>query len=358
MTRQTSAPWHAASFRWLTRLAVAALVFIPYPSLGHPLGNFSISQYTAIRVDRDALEFRYLIDLAEIPTFQEIQDTGLVTEVGHPSVHPYLARKVETLKEGLRLEVDGVRLPLQTQSSDVIFPPGAGDLPTMKLGVVYRAFLPSSTNATRSLHYQDGNFPDRVGWKEIIAVARPGVTLARSTVPSRDRSRELADYPTDLMDSPPGDREARLVFTIDPLPLPAASMPPSPSPPGPSSSRATVASGPRRQGERVTPDSVAHDGAAGTAPTRHGAARASRQRRAAPSEPALRLEANKRTTPRNALTDLVKTKELSFGIIVIALAVASVSAPSMPWSRATARPSWPPILLAHEERPGTRSSWA
>jgi ABC-type nickel/cobalt efflux system permease component RcnA len=323
VTRQTSAPWHAASFRWLTRLAVAALVFIPCPSLGHPLGNFSISQYTAIRVDRDALELRYLIDLAEIPTFQEIQDTGLVTEVGHPSVRPYLARKVEALKDGLRLEVDGVRLPLSTQSSDVIFPPGAGDLPTLKLGVVYRASLPSSINTTRSLHYQDGNFPDRVGWKEIIAVARPGVTLARSSVPSRDRSRELADYPTDLMDSPPGDREARLVFTIDPLPLPAASMPPSTSPRGPSSSSETVASGPRRQAERVTPDRSRTreqpESEAGRA-TEQPAPAVSAE--TAPSEPALRLEANKRTTPRNALTDLVKTKELSFGIIVIALAVA------------------------------------
>ncbi len=298
MTRRTSAPSHAASLRWLARLAVAALVLIPCASLGHPLGNFSISQYTAIRVERDAVDLRYLIDLAEIPTFQEIQDTGLVADVGHPSVRSYLARKVETLKEGLRLEVDGVRLPLQTQSSEVIFPPGAGDLPTMKLGVVYRALLPSSANATRSLQYLDGNFPDRVGWKEIIAVARPGVTVSRSTVPSRDRSRELADYPTDLMDSPPQDREARLVFTTDPLPLPAASTPSAPSLRGPSSSSETVAPGPTRQAEpAASPDPP-------------------------PSEPALRLEANTQTTPRNALTDLVRTKELSAGIVVLALAIA------------------------------------
>lgn len=322
MTPRTCAPsQHSAGPYWLAQLAVVALILIPSWCLGHPLGNFSISQYTAIRVHRDAVELRYLIDLAEIPTFQEIQDTGLVPEVGHPSVRPYLSRKIETLKEGLRLEVDGLPLPLQAQSSEVIFPPGAGDLPTMKLGVIYRASLPSSTAATRSLHYQDGNFPDRVGWKEIIAVARPGVTFSRSTVPSRDRSRELADYPTDLMDSPPQDRAARLAFTRDSLP--AAGLPPPPSARGSSPPTETVASGQVPPTERATPRPSRT-----TEQPASGAPRATEQPAPAvgadapPSEPALRLEANKQTTPRNALTDLVRTKELSLGIVVLALAIA------------------------------------
>ncbi len=324
----------SAGSRWLARLAVAVLVLVPSWCLGHPLGNFSISQYTAIRMDRDAVELRYLIDLAEIPTFQEIQDTGLVPEVGHPSVRPSLSRKVEALREGLRLEVDGLRLSLQTQSSEVIFPPGAGDLPTLKLGAIYRASLPSSTAATRSLHYQDGNFPDRVGWKEIIAVARPGVVLSRSTVPSSDRSRELADYPTDLMDSPPQDREARLAFTRESLPPPSAGLPPPPSARGPSSPTETAASSQVRPTERTTsgPSRATEQPAGGTAPTTGqpalGAARTAEQPEAAgaanatPSDPAFRLEPNKQTTPRNALTDLVRTKELSVGIVVIALAIA------------------------------------
>ncbi|MGH7332154.1 MAG: hypothetical protein ACREKS_05270 [Candidatus Rokuibacteriota bacterium] len=314
---------HPTKLRWLVRLAVAALVLIPCPSLGHPLGNFSISQYTAISVDRDAVELRYLIDLAEIPTFQEIQDTGLVPEVSHPSVRPYLTRKVETLKEGLRLEVDGRRLPLQTESSEVIFPPGAGDLPTMKLGVIYRASLPSSTTATRLLHYQDGNFPDRVGWKEIIAVAQPGVALSRSTVPSSDRSRELADYPTDLMDSPPQDREARLVVVRDSLPLPRAGLPPPPSARGPSPSTDTAAPSQAPTTERVTPgpSRPTEQPASGAAPTTAPPGPAVGAD-APPTEPALQLEANKQTTPRNMLTDLVRTKKLSAGVVILALAIA------------------------------------
>jgi len=323
VTPRTCAPsQHSAGPYWLAQLAAVALVLIPSWCLGHPLGNFSISQYTAIRVHPDAVELRYLIDLAEIPTFQEIQDAGLVPEVGHPSVRPYLARKIETLKEGLRLEVDGLPLPLQAQSSEVIFPPGAGDLPTMKLGVIYRASLPASTTATRSLHYQDGNFPDRVGWKEIIAVARPGVMLSRSTVPSRDRSRELADYPTDLMDSPPQDREARLAFTRDSFP--AAGLSPPPSARGPSAPTETEASGKVPPTERATPrpSRATEQPASGAARTTEQPAPVARTE-APPDDSALRLEANKQPTPRTALTDLVRTKELSLGIVVIALAIAA-----------------------------------
>src|SRR5262249_53290463 len=66
--------------------------------------------------------------------------------------------------------------------------------------------------AWRRLDYRDLNFPDRVGWKEVVAVAGPGVTLSSSSVPERGRSRELADYPTDMLNSPPQTLEAEPGF--------------------------------------------------------------------------------------------------------------------------------------------------
>ena len=46
------------------------------------MGNFSISHYAAIRVLATSIEVRYVLDLAEVPTFQEIQDSGIVAETG------------------------------------------------------------------------------------------------------------------------------------------------------------------------------------------------------------------------------------------------------------------------------------
>src|SRR5262245_3884107 len=125
----------------LGMLTLAALLGMPHLGSAHPLGNFSISRYTAIRIEPDALLLRYIIDMAEIPTFQEIQETKLVPREGHPSLPAYLAQKVEALRAGLVLELNGQRLPLSSEISDVSFPPGAGDLPTVKLGVHLKASL-------------------------------------------------------------------------------------------------------------------------------------------------------------------------------------------------------------------------
>ena len=105
------------------------------------MGNFSISHYTAIRVEQNSIQIRYLIDMAEIPAFQQIQQNGLVTQPNDLSVRKYVASQAETLKAGLAFTVNGRTVPLQTESTEVIFPPGAGGLPTMKLGFIYRATI-------------------------------------------------------------------------------------------------------------------------------------------------------------------------------------------------------------------------
>jgi ABC-type nickel/cobalt efflux system permease component RcnA len=231
------------------------------------LGNFSISHYTSIRVERDAVELRYVLDLAEIPTFQEIQATGIVPAEGHPSLPAYLARQTAVLQAGLGLEVDGQRLPLQGVSSEILFPPGAGGLPTLKLGLWYRVPLaPLPAAVGHQLSYWDNNFPGRAGWQEIIAVAGSGVTIVQSTVPATDRSRALTDYPTDLLNSPPQVREARVVFTRTPHPQEVAAV------------------------DIPTPPTLA---------------------------------ANRQGTPRSAFTNLVTAPQLHLGVVCLALAVAA-----------------------------------
>jgi nickel/cobalt transporter (NicO) family protein len=202
--------------RWLAILGLAAaLAFGVTPAAAHPLGNFSISHYAALEIGGTEVTVRYVIDMAEIPTFQETQDTGLVAQENHPSVATWEAAKAQAMARGLHLEVGDRRLALSIVSYQTIFPPGAGGLPTIKLGVVYRAPLPANLDGTHELRYRDENFAERAGWKEIVALARPGATLVTSTAPATDRSRELSDYPTDLLNSPPQDVEARVTFRVD-----------------------------------------------------------------------------------------------------------------------------------------------
>ncbi len=262
--------------RYLAALAVVGALTIPHLGSAHPLGNFSISHYTAIRFEANAVLLRYIIDMAEIPTFQEIQDRRIVPQVGDSSLPAYLAQRVDGLRSGLILELNGQRLPLRFEDNEVMFPPGAGGLPTLKLGMRFRAALEHASVATaHELHFRDTNFPGRAGWKEVIATTGPEIVLMRSTVPERDRSRELADYPTDLLNSPPQDVEARVIFTWQ--------------------SRA--------------PDVVAGGGDSVVGEMR-------------PRIEPVRLETNRQMSPRSSFTELVTAPQLSLGIVLVTLAVA------------------------------------
>jgi ABC-type nickel/cobalt efflux system permease component RcnA len=287
-------------------LAVSWLIATGSAS-AHPLGNFSISQYSAIRIDRNEVELRYIVDMAEIPTFQEIQQTELVPNTGDISAELYLRRKVETLREGLVLAVNGRKIPLRPISQEILFPEGVGGLPTMKIGVVYRGRFDGSVRASHQLFYRDDNFPGRAGWKEITASAKNGTDLIESSVSSVDRSAQLSDYPTDLLNSPPQMLEARLSFapsaaetikTRDPAGLPIRPLI-TDNPLGPAEPVATNLSADIWQEVNQAPDPGIE--------------------RSADS-----LQPNKQARPTNSFTELISTRQLNGSIILLALVTAAV----------------------------------
>lgn len=258
------------------------LLLVSLIASAHPMGNFSINHYAAIRLTRNDVEVRYIIDMAEIPTFQEMQQTGMPAQPGDLSVNAYLAREQEKLRDGLSILINSRRVHLHNISHQVIFPPGAGGLPTMKMGFVYRATMEAEIFRSARLQYRDNNFPDRAGWKEIIASASEGIKIANSSVPARDRSLELTNYPTDTLSSPPQNLSAQVDFVIAPIAqkrVLAVVMPvvtPTVAPPQPSSVR--------------------------TAET---------------------LAPNRQRTPRNAFTELVNKRELGFWFLLTAALVAA-----------------------------------
>jgi ABC-type nickel/cobalt efflux system permease component RcnA len=273
-------------------LGLLAVLILANPRAGsaHPLGNFSISQYTGIHIGDDAIALRYFIDMAEIPTFQELQTREIPADPAEPRVARYLRDTAETLKKGLALEVDGQRLALDVRSADVMFPPGVGELPTMKLAVLFQAPLAGSRRGTlEELRFRDENFAARAGWKEVIAVGLSGSTVVESSVPDRDRSRELRDYPTDLLDSPPQVREARLRFSR-PVPTVVATRASTPIAPSAPAVQAVQAPAALDAGAPETP---------------------------------IVAKANVQGVRRGSFTDLIVTREQTLSAVVIALLVAA-----------------------------------
>lgn len=316
------------------KIVTAALLFAacigwtPGRTDAHPMGNFSISHYAGFTLERDFLELRYIVDMAEIPTFQEMQEmqkSGVVARLGDPTLGPYLDRKAEQLRAGLTLEIDGRAVPLEVVSKEIIFPPGAGGLPTMKIGVVYRAawfgfgsssssvFSDAASDGAIHLAYRDRNFPDRAGWKEVVAATGPGVELVSSSAPEQDRSDQLANYPTDLLNSPPQVLEAEITFRREGAAAPAGA-------PG--------------AGGGANPDSRGEPAAraAGTSATASVATPSGGGDAAAASAPSLALQAsgasrvalkpNQQATPRNRFTELVSTRQFGFWFLLTAALIA------------------------------------
>src|ERR1700677_5227116 len=114
-------------------LLLAVCLLLTPDSFAHPMGNFSVNHYAKISLEREGIRVSYIIDLAEIPTYQELQQGNVTANVSDPAVTRFVALRGAEFARGLSLLVDGQRLPLRLLSSQAIFPPGAGGLPTMKM---------------------------------------------------------------------------------------------------------------------------------------------------------------------------------------------------------------------------------
>ena len=297
----------------------------PQASDAHPMGNFSISHYTAIRVESGFIEVRYLIDMAEIPTYQEMQDAAIVPQVGDPSLVEYLAKKAQLLAGGLSLQLNGQPLRLQPVSQNVIFPAGAGGLPTMKLGFVYRATIGSlSPQSSYTVNYRDNNFAGRAGWKEIVVTAEPGLKMTASSAPAGDRSAQLSNYPTDLLSSPPQDLEASFSF-FGAFPTESDTRPAAAAPRMQVAPAVTVHGNTPGGHLRSPGDLRAHVPSAGR-PESRAAVEASAVNSPSivgvPSN-SISLRANQQVTPRNKFTELVSARGLSFWFLLTAALIAA-----------------------------------
>jgi ABC-type nickel/cobalt efflux system permease component RcnA len=287
--------------------AAIGLLFFPPFVVAHPMGNFSISHYSGITIGHDFVEVRYWIDMAEIPTFQEMQQNGIEARPEDPRLPAYLSAQAANFAQGLHVTLNGNALPLNVVSQDVIFPPGAGNLPTMKFGFAYRAGINIDCATTPcDLEYEDTNFPGRAGWKEVVVTRGSEISLLRSTASDRDRSEQLSNYPTDLLSSPPQQLQASVVFCKA-----------------------------QTQASAVASQVVARSGSTsrGTGAVRavnnHNKVAPAAQETASKVLPAEELSAtiplkpNQQGTPRNSFTELMAKKQFGLGIALLSALIAA-----------------------------------
>ncbi|HEX6291559.1 MAG TPA: sulfite exporter TauE/SafE family protein [Herpetosiphonaceae bacterium] len=187
----------------------ALLSMRPQLAAAHPLGNFTVNLYSRLAVGAEQIDVTYIVDMAEIPTYQEFG--GAPPDADARTA--YLQRIVPALRDGLRLLVDGRVLKLQAVEQQIDFPLGQGSLPTTRITIRLVAGLPELTaGSQRSIEYEDRNYTDRLGWHEIVAQPAAGASFVRSDAPAVDVSNQLRAYPENMLASPLDIRAARLVI--------------------------------------------------------------------------------------------------------------------------------------------------
>lgn len=183
------------------RRLVALLVFVAIALSGaeaeaHPLGNFTVNHLTQVAVTADGVQLRYILDVAEIPTFQ----------ARNLSRAQVLERARQEVARRLVVTVDGRRVALRDAGTALLsFPRGQGGLNTTRIELPLRA----PATGARVVGLRDATYPDRIGYTALVA--RPGAgTAVRSSVSSEDPTRGLRTYPPSAVQRPLDQRTATL----------------------------------------------------------------------------------------------------------------------------------------------------
>ncbi|GAC1314298.1 MAG: hypothetical protein NVSMB2_03510 [Chloroflexota bacterium] len=187
-------------------LAVMLAAFLPSVASAHPLGNFTVNHYARLEPKTDAVRIMYVLDMAEIPAFQE--------QPRMADKAAYASQRADEIRQNLHLTINGQPVDLHTESETLTLPPGAGGLSTLRLEAAYSAPVSWSADG-ENIEFRDDNDPTRIGWREIVA--RPGadgIRIGSSTASATDTSDELRQYPDNLLQSPLNERAAQLSVSL------------------------------------------------------------------------------------------------------------------------------------------------
>jgi nickel/cobalt transporter (NicO) family protein len=177
---------------WRIFYCLAALWYFATASApAHPLGNFTINHLAKITATQSRLHVRYILDIAEIPTFQ-IMHQGF-------TLQQWAQGEVAVVRSGLIVSVDGSPVQLLLLNARAMLRPGAGGLPILRWTAEFQSPLPGVT--THRIAVDDTVYADRrIGWKDVIA--------GTQTEPTD----ELRRYPSALIGTP--RRVSGIAFTI------------------------------------------------------------------------------------------------------------------------------------------------
>ncbi len=170
-------------------LVLALISGAALPAQTHPLGNFTINHLAKVRTDARGLTIRYIVDMAEIPTFQVMRARSIEANQHLDRLNDWAKEEITVVKRGIEVHANGAPLELLAGVPQVSTRPGAGGLPTIYFVEEFHAVFPKDA-AANTIAISDRVYGDRIGWKDIVVA------------PQTEPTHELRKYPSVLLASP------------------------------------------------------------------------------------------------------------------------------------------------------------
>jgi ABC-type nickel/cobalt efflux system permease component RcnA len=189
------------------RLTPIALIIFAGLAFSHPLGNFTINHYARIVAGPERTQIRYVVDLAEIPTFQEAKtiDQNSDGNLSSDELNSYLDRIAPGYMAALRLTANEEKVALAIEGKSIKLQPGAANLPTMRIVLDLVGEI-TNAGASPRLRFVNDNLRERAGWAEVHVTPLVGATVFNSTLYGNGVTDELKVYPADLLMAPLNER--------------------------------------------------------------------------------------------------------------------------------------------------------
>lgn len=194
-----------------TRLIIAAIFscLAAGTAAAHPLGNFSINQFSRIEAGGSKIKIRQVLDMAEIPLFQLFPfiDTDKNGELSATELDAYAESITPGYVANLSLSAGSASVPLRVESKEIFLEDGEGNLPILKVKWNLVGDLTISPATTR-ITFDNGNYAGRTGWNEMVVSPSAGVAVYNSTAFGNSVTDELRAYPEENLSAPLSERTA------------------------------------------------------------------------------------------------------------------------------------------------------
>jgi len=195
---------------------VATAMLAP-PADAHPMGNFSVNQYFLVDQRTESTVIYYLVDIAEIPSFTELDllDTDFDSQVTKEEEQAYLDLRVPQLYKNLSLQSRGQPVPLSLSDYKLVLLEGMGGMVVFNILLTLDVF--EADAPLLDFELTSRNFEDESGTRECKVFLG-----GRFNDVTGDLGRETLEYQTLVLKDDDGnpvyqDFDAQFLLRLTPI---------------------------------------------------------------------------------------------------------------------------------------------